>query len=229
MGLSLDTTEKRALWLLIRYAVYIVLLFLLYLSLVYEILPRKWAFSKNGVIECVQLALLSLLIAALGINALIFARTRKLLLLLMSCSIVALAREMNKILNKCIPVLGWQAVFLLVVPLILMQLRNGQELRKQILKFIPSHAMAIFLMGIIIVIPLAQCIGDGDYLRAVMGSKYIRAYKNLFEESMELYGYVIMLCGAFETMLFARQFQKDEKACSKDFLTTNHTKRHENL
>ena len=160
--------------------------------------------------EYMQLTLLTLLSAALGINALIFARTRKLLLLLMSFSMIAIVREVGKILDKYIPVLGWKAVFLLVAPLILMQLRNGQELRKQILKFIPSHAMAIFLMGIIVVIPLAQCIGDGDYLRAVMGSEYIRAYKNLFEESMELYGYVILLCGAFETMLFSWQFHKEE-------------------
>jgi len=211
LSLSLDTTEKRALWLLIRYAVYIALLFLLYLSLVYVILPKKWAFAENGIIECIQLGLLILLFAALGINALIFARARKLLLLLMSCSIVAIAREMDKILDNCIPVLGWQIVFLLVVPLILMQLRNRQELRKQILKFITSQAMAIFLMGIIIIIPLAQCIGDVNYLRAAMSGEYIREYKTLFEESMELYGYVILLCGAFETMLFARQFQKDEK------------------
>ncbi|NLG14289.1 MAG: hypothetical protein GX561_08810 [Lentisphaerae bacterium] len=216
MGLSLDTTEKRALWQLGRYAVYILLLFLLYLSLVYVILPKNWAFSENGIIECIQLALLILLVAALGINALIYARTRKLSLLLMSCGILAIAREMDKILDECIPVFGWQAIFLLVVPLILMQFRNWQELRKQISKFITSQAMAIFLMGIIIIIPLAQCIGDAKYLRATMGGEYIRAYKTLFEESLELYGYVILLCGAFETMLFSRQFQKDEKVISAD-------------
>lgn len=211
MSLSLETTEKRALGLLTRCAAYIVLLFLLYLSLTYVILPKKWAFSENGIIEWIQFALLILLFITLTVNALIFARTRKIMLLLISCSILALAREMDKILDSCIPVFGWQAVFLLIVPLILMQFRNGQELRKQLLKFVTSPAMAIFLMGIVIIIPLAQCIGDGDYLRAAMGGEYIRRYKTLLEESLELYGYVILLCGAFETMLFARQFQKDER------------------
>ncbi|NLF60492.1 MAG: hypothetical protein GX574_05010 [Lentisphaerae bacterium] len=212
MGLSLDTTEKRALWLLLRYAVYILLLFLLYLALVYVILPQKWPFSRNRLMEYMQLTLLTLLSAALGINALIFARTRKLLLLLMSFSMIAIVREVGKILDKYIPVLGWKAVFLLVAPLILilMQLRNGQKLRKQISKFIPSQAMAIFLMGIIIIIPLAQCIGDASYLRTAIGGEYIHAYETLFEESMELYGYVILLCGAFETMLFSWQFHKEE-------------------
>ncbi|MGI6353861.1 MAG: hypothetical protein GX937_06155 [Lentisphaerae bacterium] len=210
MGLSLDTTEKRALWLLLRYAVYIALLFLLYLALVYGILPQKWPLSRNRLMEYMQLTLLTLLSATLGINALIFARTRKLLLLLMSCSMIAIAREVSKILDKYIPVLGWKAVFLLVAPLILMQLRNGQKLRKQISKFITSHAMAIFMMGIIIIIPLAQCIGDANYLRTAIGGEKIHVYETLFEESMELYGYVILLCGAFETMLFSWQFHKEE-------------------
>ena len=214
--MSLKTTEKRALGLLIRYAVYIILLLCLYLSVTYVILPKDWSFAENGIIEWMQFAMLSLLFVALVVYALIFARMRKIMLLLMSCSILALGREMDKILDNCVHVFGWQVVFFLVVPLVLLQLRNVQELRRQILKFVTSPAMAIFLMGIIIIIPLAQCIGDAKYLRATMGGEYIRAYKTLFEESMELYGYVILLCGAFETMLFSRQFQKDEKVISAD-------------
>ena len=208
--MSLKTTEKRALGLLIRYAFYIILLLCLYLSVTYVILPKDWSFAENGIIEWMQFAMLSLLFVALVVYALIFARMRKIMLLLMSCSILALAREMDKILDNCVPVFGWQVVFFLVVPLVLLQLRNVQELRRQILKFVTSPAMAIFLMGIIIIIPLAQCIGDADYLRAAMGDDYIRKYKTLIEESLELYGYLILLCGAFETMLFARQLEKDE-------------------
>ena len=148
MGLSLDTTEKRALWLLLRYAVYILLLFLLYLALVYVILPQKWPFSRNRLMEYMQLTLLTLLSAALGINALIFARTRKLLLLLMSFSMIAIVREVGKILDKYIPVLA-EGSFLLVAPLILilMQLRDGQKLENKF-RIYPFSSMAIFPMGI---------------------------------------------------------------------------------
>ena len=68
--------------------------------------------------------------------------------------------------------------------------------------------MGFFLTAIIVIIPLAQCIGDGEYLRAAMEEGYIRKYKTLFEESLELYGYLLLLCGAFESTLWAWQNQK---------------------
>jgi len=207
----MENTEKRILGLLVRYAVYVILLFFQYLLLTYVILPENWSFSENGIIECIQLALLFLLCIALAVNSLIFVHVRKVLLLLLSCSVLALARELDKILDKCIPFFGWQAVFLLLVPVILLQFRNWRELRRQLVQFIPCPAMGIFLTAIIVIIPLAQCLGDGDYLRAAMGDDYIRKYKTLFEESMELYGYLLLLCGALETTLFARQCCKDEK------------------
>ncbi len=204
----METSEKSAFSLLVRYVAYVVLLFIQYLLLTYVVLPKNWSFGENGIIEWLQVAFLILLFITLGGASLIYSQMRKVLLLLMSCSMLAIARELDKILDIYIPVLGWKIIFLLVVPLILLQFRNGSDLRRQLLKFATSPAMGIFLTAIIVILPLAQCIGDRSYLRVAMGDDYVGKYKVIFEESMELYGYLLLLCGAVETILFARQHQK---------------------
>lgn len=197
--------EKRTLWLLCRYLLYAVLLFVMYLCLSYWILPQTWPFSANGIIESVQFFLLVLVMDIFILNALIFAECREIQLLLLCCVLIAMAREFATILDKCIPLLGWQAIFLITLPIIFLQFRKWSKLCRQLPKFIASPAMGIFWTALIVIIPLAQCIGDVVYLQAAMQDTYIYNYENLFEESMELYGYLILLCAAFETTLFAKQ------------------------
>lgn len=212
----MEVSEKRVLWLLGRYAVYMLLLLVLYLTLTYVILQDKWLFSENGFIEWLQFAFLTLLFIVLTSSSVVFSKLRELLLLPASCSILAMAREQDKTLDALVPFFGWQVIFFLIVPLVLYQFRNWQSLRRQLFKFATSPAMGVFLTAIVVILPLAQCIGDSDYLRAAMGEDYIRKYKTMFEESMELYGYLILLCGAVETVLFARQYQASESAAASE-------------
>lgn len=212
---GMEVSEKRVLCLLGRCATYMLLLFVAYLLLTYVILQKEWMFSENGPIEWTQFALLTLLFAILATNAAVFDKARELFLLLVSCAMLALAREQDKTLDKLIPIFGWRVIFFLAVPLVLLQFRNWHSLRRQLLAFATSPAMGVFLAAIMVIILLAQCIGDSDYLRAAMGDGYMRSYKTMFEESMELYGYLILLCGAFETILFAKQYQASKNMTSE--------------
>lgn len=68
--------------------------------------------------------------------------------------------------------------------------------------------MAVFWVAIVVIIPLAQCLGDAGFLKAATGGEYMRMYKNLFEESLELYGYLLLFCGSIESIVFALSYRR---------------------
>jgi hypothetical protein len=76
--------------------------------------------------------------------------------------------------------------------------------------------MAVFWVAFLVIILLAQCLGDADFLKAAIGDKYVRMYKNLYEESLELYGYLLLLCGSVESIVFALNYRRNVKIPAED-------------
>ncbi len=53
----------------------------------------------------------------------------------------------------------------------------------------------------IIIFPIAQCIGHGPFVRDVLGIQSIAEIKELFEESGETIGYFLILLSSIEFYL----------------------------
>ena len=196
--------EKSTYFLLFRLGLYGFCIFLLHLLLAFYLLPKGWSFSENAHIEWLQFSLVSTAAIILLVGAIVFPVQRRTLFLLFTCAFIACARELDKSLDELIPVIGWQAIFFIAVLIALWQLKNFKETKAQLMKFFVSPAMAVCWTAIVIIIALAQCIGDKSYLQAALGSEYTRNSKKIIEESLELYGYLILLCGSIETLFFAR-------------------------
>lgn len=200
--------------LVLRFTLYIVLLLLMFLFLTYAFLPRwDWAFSENGPIEWIQFTLLTSSALIMLIAALVFTELRRLFCLLLACTLLGMSRELDKILDAALPMFGWQIIFFLVIPLVAFQfINNRQALFAQLRAFTFSPAMAVFWAAFMVILPLAQCLGDADFLRAAAGDQYIRVYKTLYEESLELYGYLLLFCGSVESIVFALNYHRNVKA-----------------
>lgn len=203
-------SDTRILSLGLRFTLYIALQFVMFFWLTYAFLPRwDWAFSENGPIEWMQFALLASSALTMLIAVLVFAELRRLFCLLLACTLLAMARELDKILDAVLPIFGWQIIFFLVIPLIAFQfIGNRQALFAQLRAFTFSPAMAVFWVAIVVIIPLAQCLGDAGFLKAATGGEYMHMYKNLFEESLELYGYLLLFCGSIESIVFALSYRR---------------------
>jgi hypothetical protein len=59
--------------------------------------------------------------------------------------------------------------------------------------------------ALIIIIPIAQCIGHGPFVRAVLNRQDIAAIKELFEECSETMGYMLLLLSSVECAFYLRK------------------------
>jgi len=74
---------------------------------------------------------------------------------------------------------------------------------EQFASFVGSPAFVLGWAGVMIVLPVAQLIGHGPFLEAMLGEHYRRAYKHVIEESAELIGYMMLAAAAVEAWIQA--------------------------
>ena len=61
-----------------------------------------------------------------------------------------------------------------------------------------SNGFFLLWAGFIIAIPVAQLVGNGAFLQAIMNDDYSRDYRRIIEEIGELMGYGLILVGSIE-------------------------------
>lgn len=129
---------------------------------------------------------------------------RVLAVVLGSIACFAALRELDELLDALIPVVGWKIAFALPVFAIVYALRHRSAFVQGLDRLVSMPAFALFWSGFLIAVPLAQLLGHGELLQALMGDDYIRAYKHVIEESAELIGYWVIVAAALEFRLTYR-------------------------
>ncbi|MDT8408942.1 MAG: hypothetical protein RQ741_05030 [Wenzhouxiangellaceae bacterium] len=125
-------------------------------------------------------------------------RYRVVATVLLSLAAFASLRELDLLLDRLIPVLGWKIAFVLPVFAIAYATVHRRIFWQAMDRFVSMPAFALFWSGFVIAVPLAQLLGHGPLLQALMGEDYIHMYKQVIEESAELIGYFVILAAAFE-------------------------------
>jgi hypothetical protein len=185
-----------------RLGVYTVIFFLFLLHIPHWSTQHTAQFFKeNGVFEYLQFSLLCASSLVL-LSGMVFCRSAKnLCLLAASLTALAACREMDKNLNELIPFLGWKFAFLFPLTAMIHAWPKRRETMAQFFQFSNTHAFAILWAAFLIVVPLAQLVGDGTFLKSLLHDDYNRVYKRIFEESCEGAGYLVLLFGSIESIL----------------------------
>jgi len=159
-------------------------------------------FSENGPIEWLQLALMGQAAIIFGIGAWKEPPMRCLFTQFSIISAIAAIREMDGIFDQ-IPVIRWEipAACLLGFA-VFYGWRHQATLGPQVDYFVRTAPFGVLWAGFIVIALIAQLVGHGRFLELVMGNDYHRDYKRVIEEITELFGYLIFLLGAIETVLF---------------------------
>lgn len=161
------------------------------------------AFYEGAFVEWLQFAIVSLAAVLLLIGAWRLERWRQLLGVLAVMATVAAVREKDDLLDHFVPWLwGWKGPALAVGALgFVIALRDLPKFGSQVEPFARTTAFAVLWAGTFIVVGAAQLIGHGDLLRIVMADAYDADIKRVVEESFELFGYLMVLAGAIETLI----------------------------
>jgi hypothetical protein len=169
------------------------------------VLPRlteatnRTLFQEGGAVESTQLGVLLFAALTLALAAVRWRPLRQLYIALALLPLVAAVRELDCWLQHIIPVLGWKLPAGAIVAVLLVHgLRHLHLIISQASLFIPTLSMGMLWAGFIVVVFIAQLVGDWRYLNAVMGDAYHRDYKRAIEETLELMGYLVMCLGAIE-------------------------------
>lgn len=156
-------------------------------------------FTENRWVEWLQLALIAGSVGLLLATARRARGAGELLVLIAGLYAIAAFRELDAVLESLVPWLGWKIGPTVLLPLLLgLLIVRAGRVREQFGAFLGSPAFVLGWAGFMMVVPIAQLIGHGPFLEAMLGDHYHRAYKHAIEESAELIGYIMLAAAAVE-------------------------------
>ena len=188
-----------------RFSAYTVAVFALALSLPLVIEHGDIVlFKENGPIEWFQCALLLVTSSLFFLGSYQLSHCRQVFVLIGLVSAFAAIRELDAFLDQRIPWVGWKIGFLPILGAVYLACVHKNLIARQLPLFLASSGFVILWAGFLIAVPVAQLVGHGAFLQAVMGDDYNRGYKRVIEETLETVGYILFLIGSFESLLHVK-------------------------
>ena len=175
----------------------------LLLAVVCEVVMRLGEGSllkENNVVEWAQVAVLMTASMVLWLSG-----THALCRCLSGAAFLAVLRELDVLLDEAFFEGAYKRPLCLgLVVLAIYALRKREALWEEIREFDARPAFMLMLIGSCVALGWAQVLGQRGVWR-VFDITYVSGPKRIAEESLELVGYFLILCGAFEEWLFRRQ------------------------
>jgi len=203
-------THRPTVWLPIgsRYIVYSLAIGLLFAGLMAlaAIESTEGSFEEGSPIEWLQTLCLLTTAALLASAAWRYDRRDGLCGVLTLTAMIGAIREMDYLLDIWLPIVGWKgpAILLALRGIWVMVWRWDPSTWKRLERYAAHASFAILWMGFLIIVIVAQIVGQGEIWRTVMGENYVYSYKRTFEELVETLGYATLLIGAVETRIAIR-------------------------
>lgn len=167
-------------------------------------------FREGYFVEWLQYSLIVATMAFYFFGAWCWENRRPLFLTLGMLAVVASIREWDSWWDRQLPSMGWQLpASICLFVLVMIVWRNRKVLPEQICDLIRSAPFGFLWSGFLAVVVLAQLVGHAELLKLVMGSDFKKGYKQIIEESLELFGYFLIWFGTLEALLAARSSSVD--------------------
>ncbi|WP_026608772.1 hypothetical protein [Methylocaldum szegediense] len=170
-------------------------------------------FREGYFVEWLQYSLIMATVVLYFFGAWRWENRRPLFLVLGMFAMIASIREWDYWWDRQLPFWGWQLpASICLFVLIMIGWRYRKVLPEQICDLIRSAPFGFLWSGFLAVVVLAQLVGHAELLKLVMGSDFKKGYKQIIEESLELFGYYLIWFGTLEALLAARLSSVEESA-----------------
>lgn len=112
-------------------------------------------------------------------------------------------RESDSLLDNYVFDGAWQTIVILIfICVLVFLLGRFSKIYASLKEYSLEASFGIFLAGIVTLLAFSRLMGRSSFWQAVMGDSYIRVVKNIVEESIETFGYSLILIAAIE-LIFA--------------------------
>ena len=160
---------------------------------------KNQTFEEQGIIENIQLILLVCSSLIFLLNAIIKNDKREIFILLASFGVFASIRECDMFFDTNLPIISWKFAWIFPLSAFIYAIKNFSKTKNQIFDFIASPAFNMMVAVVIVVIPIAQCIGHRSLVQNVLGQSNVGQIKEFFEECVEAVGYFVLLLSSIES------------------------------
>ncbi len=163
--------------------------------------------QEYGIFETMQSVVLGLIAASFGFQAYFNKPYRPILFSLSMLALAALVREQDAYLDKLIPYIGWTWCWLFPIFGLVYLIRSRATIGSTIETFLKTNSFHMMMAAIIIIIPIAQCLGHRSFLADLLGNTEVNTFlvRRILEEPIELIGYIQILLASAECALELRK------------------------
>jgi hypothetical protein len=102
-------------------------------------------------------------------------------------------------------------VFAILAVVIYKIFRIRKDLIAEIVSYMKTRSYGFFSAATITIFIFSRMFGRAVFWEAVMGDQYFRSVKNVAEESLELYGYLLLMIAVVELAIADKQLKKIKK------------------
>jgi len=118
-------------------------------------------------------------------------------------------RESDSLLDHYVFDGAWQTIVLLIFAcVIVFLLGQFSKIYASLKEYSLQASFGIFLAGFVTLLAFSRMMGRSSFWQAVMGDSYMRIVKNIVEESIETFGYSLVLIAAIELVLVCLRRKK---------------------
>ena len=166
-------------------------------------------FSELGFTELTQTLTLALSCALLLYVRHVLKVWPTVTLLLLAFLGASLVREQDAFLDNFVADGSWQIIVtIIVVPSLIWVVMHRRRFLDEFVHYSNSFSFGLFTAGVLTTYIFSRLYGRQDFWRAVLQDNFVREFKDVAEEVVELLGYSLMLIAMIELMLLARRVHK---------------------
>lgn len=163
--------------------------------------------QEYGTFESIQSVVLFLIATSFSIQAFRNKTYRPILFSLGMLALAALVREQDSFFDNAIPLIGWSWCWLFPISGLVLLICKRREIGPAMHEFLHSYAFHMMLTALIIIIPVAQCLGHRSFLVDMLGDQSVDSHlvRRIMEEPIELLGYIQILLASIECAIELRR------------------------
>jgi hypothetical protein len=161
-------------------------------------------FEEGQLVECSQVVVMACTSLLLAMAAWKHRPSHHFMSVMTAVSFIAVVREMDSLLDRLIPTGGWQIVALPFGLWAFWKLiTHWHKVWSQGGRWLCTPAAGLIWCGLVTVIAFAQILGQAHIWQDLLGQEYTRHIKRVVEETSESFGYLLLLYGGIETLIWA--------------------------
>jgi MFS superfamily sulfate permease-like transporter len=127
-------------------------------------------------------------------------------LLLLAFLAASLVREQDHFLDSYVAHNTWKAlVALIIIPTLVWVVKQRRRFLDEFAYYSNTFSFGLFTAGVLTTYIFSRLYGRQEFWQTILDDNYVRNFKNIAEEVVELLGYSLMLIATLELLLLARR------------------------